>query len=106
VTGLCRFKIEEILQDSPFPIAMVSQLDKLPGEEIGKGVPSRLDQLMIFNSWAGSDNIAWSRSTFTNRNSKYIFTAFHFCEVLKATEKIHMFCTLEKKKELGSIDWR
>ena len=36
VTGLCRFKIEEILQDSPFPIAMVSQLDKLPGEEVGK----------------------------------------------------------------------
>ncbi|XP_046360364.2 lon protease homolog 2, peroxisomal-like [Haliotis rufescens] len=29
VTGLCRFKVESILQETPYPIAMVTQLDKL-----------------------------------------------------------------------------
>ncbi|KAK3576379.1 hypothetical protein CHS0354_018926 [Potamilus streckersoni] len=33
VTGLCRFKIEELLQETPFPIATVTQLDKLPGDQ-------------------------------------------------------------------------
>ncbi|KAL3860391.1 hypothetical protein ACJMK2_010516 [Sinanodonta woodiana] len=33
VTGLCRFKIEELLQETPFPIATVIQLDKLPGDQ-------------------------------------------------------------------------
>lgn len=29
VTGLCRFKIEQLLQETPYPIATVTQLDKL-----------------------------------------------------------------------------
>lgn len=35
VTGICRFRIESLLQETPYPVAMVTQLDKLPGEEIG-----------------------------------------------------------------------
>ncbi|XP_025076509.1 lon protease homolog 2, peroxisomal-like isoform X2 [Pomacea canaliculata] len=34
VTGICRFRIESLLQETPYPVAMVTQLDKLPGEEI------------------------------------------------------------------------
>ncbi|XP_064640308.1 lon protease homolog 2, peroxisomal-like [Lineus longissimus] len=49
VTGLCRFKIEEILQDSPFPIAMVSQLDKLPGEEVDDDVKTSEMTVLIDN---------------------------------------------------------
>ena len=29
VTGLCRFKLEQLLQETPYPIATVTQLDKL-----------------------------------------------------------------------------
>ncbi len=32
VTGLCRFKLEKLLQETPFPVAQVVQLDKLPGQ--------------------------------------------------------------------------
>ena len=28
-TGLCRFKIDDVLQETPYPIARVTQLDKL-----------------------------------------------------------------------------
>ncbi|OWF34794.1 lon protease homolog 2, peroxisomal-like [Mizuhopecten yessoensis] len=31
VTGLCRFKLQELLQEAPYPVATVNQLDKLPG---------------------------------------------------------------------------
>lgn len=30
VTGVCRFKIGELLQETPFLVASVTQLDKLP----------------------------------------------------------------------------
>ncbi|XP_015912561.1 lon protease homolog 2, peroxisomal isoform X2 [Parasteatoda tepidariorum] len=33
VTGLCRFKIERITEKSPYLIASICQLDRLPGEE-------------------------------------------------------------------------
>ncbi|XP_013394100.1 lon protease homolog 2, peroxisomal [Lingula anatina] len=33
VTGLCRFRLEELLQETPYPIGKVTQLDKLPGEQ-------------------------------------------------------------------------
>ncbi|XP_071958452.1 lon protease homolog 2, peroxisomal-like [Antedon mediterranea] len=33
VTGLCRFGLESIVQESPYPVAVVNQLDKLPGED-------------------------------------------------------------------------
>ena len=36
VTGLCRFKIDDVLQETPYPVARVTQLDKLPGEEDGE----------------------------------------------------------------------
>ncbi|KAK3086517.1 hypothetical protein FSP39_019511 [Pinctada imbricata] len=32
VTGLCRFKVISLLQESPFPVATVTQLDKLPAD--------------------------------------------------------------------------
>lgn len=35
VTGLCRFKIDTLIQETPYAIARVTQLDKLPGEEAG-----------------------------------------------------------------------
>ena len=44
VTGICRFKIETMLQENPFPIATVTQLDKLPGDDSGKKVNT-------VNSW-------------------------------------------------------
>ena len=34
VTGLCRFRLQELLQETPFPVATVTQLDKLP-EDLG-----------------------------------------------------------------------
>ncbi|XP_070570917.1 lon protease homolog 2, peroxisomal-like [Ptychodera flava] len=34
LTGLCRFKLEDLLQDIPYPIGRVRQLDKLPGEDL------------------------------------------------------------------------
>ena len=36
-TGLCRFKIDDFLQESPYAVARVTQLDKLSEEE-GKGI--------------------------------------------------------------------
>lgn len=36
VTGLCRFRLENLTQESPFLVGTVQQLDKLPGEEIGR----------------------------------------------------------------------
>ena len=35
VTGLCRFKLERIVEKSPYLVASVRQLDRLPGEESG-----------------------------------------------------------------------
>ena len=35
VTGICRFRLETLLQENPYPVAIVTQLDKLPGEESG-----------------------------------------------------------------------
>ena len=35
VTGICRFRLETLLQENPYPVAMVTQLDKLPGDESG-----------------------------------------------------------------------
>ncbi|KAI8501413.1 Lon protease-like protein 2 [Branchiostoma belcheri] len=32
VTGLCRFKLDAFVQEMPYPIAQVTQLDKLPGD--------------------------------------------------------------------------
>ena len=36
VTGLCRFKVNRLLQEEPYPVAQVEQLDKLPGDVAGK----------------------------------------------------------------------
>lgn len=36
VTGLCRFKLESLAQESPYLVGMVKQLDRLPGDDIGK----------------------------------------------------------------------
>ena len=35
VTGLCRFRLENLAQESPYLVGIVKQLDKLPGEETG-----------------------------------------------------------------------
>lgn len=35
-TGFCRFKIDKVLQETPYLVAKVTQLDKLSREEIGK----------------------------------------------------------------------
>lgn len=35
-TGLCRFKIDDVLQETPYLVAKVTQLDKLGREEMGK----------------------------------------------------------------------
>ncbi|XP_041455193.1 lon protease homolog 2, peroxisomal-like [Lytechinus variegatus] len=32
VTGLCRFKVNRLIQEEPYPVAQVEQLDKLPGD--------------------------------------------------------------------------
>ena len=32
-TGLCRFKIDDLLQESPYLVARVTQLDKLHSDE-------------------------------------------------------------------------
>ena len=34
-TGLCRFKVDDILQESPYLVAKVTQLDKRRQEETG-----------------------------------------------------------------------
>ena len=49
VTGLCRFKIDDVLQETPYPVARVTQLDKLTGEESGKSMFLLCKQL-LFNS--------------------------------------------------------
>ena len=36
VTGLCRFRLESLAQESPYLVGIVRQLDKLPGEDLGK----------------------------------------------------------------------
>ena len=33
VTGLCRFRLEQLLQETPYPIATVTQLDKLTEDQ-------------------------------------------------------------------------
>ena len=34
-TGLCRFKIDDLLQETPYLVAKVTQLDKLQGANSG-----------------------------------------------------------------------
>lgn len=34
VTGLCRFRLDSLAQESPYLVGMVRQLDKLPGEDM------------------------------------------------------------------------
>lgn len=36
VTGLCRFKLESLAQESPYLVGVVKQLDRFPGEDIGE----------------------------------------------------------------------
>ena len=55
VTGLCRFRLEQLLQETPYPIATVTQLDKLT-EDQGTGICSEVacTEYYIFNklnSW-------------------------------------------------------
>ncbi|KAK7114032.1 lon protease homolog 2, peroxisomal-like [Littorina saxatilis] len=45
VTGICRFRVETLLQENPYPVAMVTQLDKLPGEESDDLISSELSAL-------------------------------------------------------------
>ena len=45
VTGLCRFKLEQLLQETPYPIATVTQLDKL-ADDAGKYRPLFENQLL------------------------------------------------------------
>lgn len=35
VTGLCRFRLESLLQETPYPVASVKQLDKLSEDDNG-----------------------------------------------------------------------
>jgi len=35
-TGLCRFSVDELLQETPYLVARVTQLDKLSREETGR----------------------------------------------------------------------
>ena len=35
-TGLCRFRIDDVLQETPYLVAKVTQLDKLSRDEIGE----------------------------------------------------------------------
>jgi ATP-dependent Lon protease len=35
-TGLCRFKVDDILQESPYLVAKVTQLDKRSQDETGE----------------------------------------------------------------------
>lgn len=53
VTGLCRFSLDNIVQESPYLVGIVKQLDKLPGEETGKFKLHKIHCLMkclIFRS--------------------------------------------------------
>ncbi|KAH3772744.1 lon protease homolog 2, peroxisomal-like [Dreissena polymorpha] len=45
VTGLCRFKLEQLLQETPYPIATVTQLDKLEEADHDYGNKPELGQL-------------------------------------------------------------
>lgn len=36
VTGLCRIRVESLLQETPYPIATVKQLDKLSEDDNGR----------------------------------------------------------------------
>lgn len=36
VTGICRFKLESLAQESPYLIGVIKQLDKFPEENLGK----------------------------------------------------------------------
>ncbi|KAK7498897.1 hypothetical protein BaRGS_00009989 [Batillaria attramentaria] len=45
VTGICRFRVETLLQENPYPVAVVTQLDKLPGEESDDAENSELSAL-------------------------------------------------------------
>jgi len=36
VTGLCRFRLDSLAQESPYLVGVVRQLDKLPGEDMGQ----------------------------------------------------------------------
>lgn len=40
VTGLCRFRLDSLAQESPYLVGVVRQLDKLPGEDMGMSVAS------------------------------------------------------------------
>ncbi|KAL5022013.1 hypothetical protein ScPMuIL_001168 [Solemya velum] len=40
ITGLCRFKVEDLLQETPYPLAKVTQLDKLSGEDVDDDIKS------------------------------------------------------------------
>jgi len=48
VTGLCRFKLDSLAQESPYLVGVVRQLDKLPGEDLDycEDVAPELQELM------------------------------------------------------------
>ncbi|XP_076449763.1 lon protease homolog 2, peroxisomal-like [Babylonia areolata] len=45
VTGICRFRLETLLQENPYPVAIVTQLDKLPGDDADELENSELSAL-------------------------------------------------------------
>ncbi|RWS09162.1 Lon protease-like protein: peroxisomal [Dinothrombium tinctorium] len=45
VTGLCRFKLESLAQESPYLVGNVKQLDKLPGEDISGNADDKNSEL-------------------------------------------------------------
>lgn len=48
VTGLCRFRLDSLAQESPYLVGVVRQLDKLPGEDLDycEDVAPELQELM------------------------------------------------------------
>ncbi len=53
VTGLCRFKLDAVLQETPYLVARVTQLESIPGEGAGKAslVDLRGQVLYSVTSW-------------------------------------------------------
>ncbi|XP_033117283.1 lon protease homolog 2, peroxisomal-like [Anneissia japonica] len=54
VTGLCRFGLDSIVQESPYPVAVVNQLDKLPGEDVDSDSAELGDVADVFREQANA----------------------------------------------------
>lgn len=65
ITGLCRFRVTQLLREGPFPVAVVEQLDKLEQYTEGEQLDGELGELsQRFYQAAVQVCVCWEQISF------------------------------------------